>query len=124
MESAHTSFIRQLYRYASAGSDSPASLLLVTLAQTLLIPLSFTPERLPVLGPRVAGYHHLVVLAQLVLFGGSFLLQVGRVPIAELLRAALPELLAFSVEIQRRAERSNNVALDKLEGLKYPLKGA
>jgi hypothetical protein len=97
---------------------------LVTLAQTLLIPLSVSPERLPVLGPLVAGYHHLVVLAQLALFGGSFMLQIGSVPITEILRAALPELLAFSVEIQRRAERSNDVSLDKLEGLKYPLKGA
>ncbi|TXT14222.1 uncharacterized protein COLE_00415 [Cutaneotrichosporon oleaginosum] len=117
-------FIRQLYRYARAGSGAPALLKLVALAQTLLIPFSVTPERLPVLGPQVAGYHHLVVLGQLLLFGISFVLQIGQVPITELLRAALPELLAFSVELQRRAERSNDVELDKLERLKYPLKGA
>ncbi|BEI82957.1 hypothetical protein CcaverHIS002_0308250 [Cutaneotrichosporon cavernicola] len=117
-------FIRQLHRYRSGESSAPTVLVLVTLAQTILLPFSVTPERLPVVGRYLAGYHHLVVLAQLILFVGSFVLQVGRVPIPELLRAAMPELLAFSVETQRRAERSNDAALDKLERLKYPLKGA
>lgn len=43
---------------------------------------------------------------------------------AELLRWALPELAAGAVEVQRRAELSSEVALAKLEKLKYPLKGA
>ncbi|GMK53632.1 hypothetical protein CspeluHIS016_0102180 [Cutaneotrichosporon spelunceum] len=117
-------FARLLYTYISSDSGASTALALVTLAQTILLPFSVTPERLPVGGAHLAKYHYLIVLVQFVLFGGSCLLQVDRVPFTELLRAAMPGLLAFSAETQRRAERANDAALDKLERLKYPLKGA
>lgn len=45
-------------------------------------------------------------------------------PMPETLRWAVPELVAGAVELQRRSEIQAERSLNRLERLKYPLKGA
>lgn len=60
----------------------------------------------------------------LILFVPAFLQVKSAVPLSELVRWALPELMVGAVEIQRRNERDSEAKLRQLEGLQYDVKGA
>lgn len=103
----------------------------LSLAQTVLLPLSLTPSILPRLSWIGSRYHSEITVAHLTIFGVAFLTlrKVAKtsgtdVPIVEILRWALPELIAGAVEIQRRGERDVQKNLGDLERMRYDLKGA
>lgn len=111
----------QLLRHFS----KPSSFLrLLALSQTLLLPLSLSPYWIPFLSHFMNHQHHLLVMAHLVLFVLAFnTVKKQGAGMAEIVRWALPEIMAGAVEIQRRSERDAERRLRKLQGMKYPAKG-
>ena len=116
-------FLRQL--------DNP-SLPLTPLSplSLFLLPLSLSPTRIPALAPY-AKYHTYIVLTQLLIFIIASNALISRrsvtgsaLPIIDIARWALPELIAGGVEMQRRGEKDGEKRLRELEGLKYDVKGA
>lgn len=93
--------------------------------QCLLVPLSLSPQWLPFLRGLGWANHQLVVGLNLAVF--ALMLTLGKTPgtsVPEMLRWAVPELVAGAVEMQRRSEQQAEASLRKLERLRYPLKGA
>lgn len=94
-------------------------------SQAFLLLYSLTPGWLPPLREASEKRHGNYVAIQLLLFTiGFFAIQNNAPELADFMRLALPELAAGAVEIQRRGQKDNQVRLDKLEELKYDLKGA
>lgn len=106
-------------------SQPSGSLLPLSIAQAVLVPLSLSPKWLPFLQGRGWANHPLVAAAHLILFFAMLVLgKTEHTPLPETLRWAVPELVAGAVELQRRSEVQAEAALERLERLKYPLKGA
>ena len=92
--------------------------------QTLLLPLSLTPTWLPFLSSIMRRHHYLLLIAHLAVFMFAFNVMKKRdAGMAEMMRWALPEIVAGAVEIQRRSELDSARGLRQLGGLKYHLKG-
>ncbi|GFZ45388.1 hypothetical protein JCM24511_03114 [Saitozyma sp. JCM 24511] len=104
--------------------EHPSLLSLLSGLQTLLLPLSLTPYYLPLFRPFTESYHTYLAFVHLILFVPAFLQVKSAVPLSELVRWALPELMVGAVEIQRRNERDSEAKLRQLEGLQYDVKGA
>ena len=71
-------------------------------------------------------YHTILVIVQLGLFAFVFnhISRTRPWTFLDIIRWALPEIMAGAVEIQRRGEREADEKLRALEAAKYPAKGA
>jgi hypothetical protein len=114
-------FLRQL--------DNPSPILIpLSLSSLLLLPFSLSANRFPALA-QYAKYHTYIVLLQLLIFVIATNILVSRrsgggLPILDIVRWALPQLIAGGVEMQRRGEKEGEVRIRELEGLRYDVRGA
>lgn len=107
---------------------APGLLVLVLAVQALLLPLSLSPDWIKYASARefMEANHLAVTVVQLTLFMVAYL-GVGQdhgAGLTDMVRWAIPELVAGAVEWQRRSERDSEASLQRLEGLRYDLKGA
>ncbi|ORY21981.1 hypothetical protein BCR39DRAFT_552473 [Naematelia encephala] len=109
-------FLRQI-------DDGSLPLIILCLLQTLLLPLSLTPSRIPPLSALTTRYHQLIVLTQLVIFVLAYIAIGQDKSFVRVARWALPELVTGAVEIARRGERGMEKRLKELEALRYNAKG-
>jgi hypothetical protein len=116
-------------RYVESGA--PPFLVILTVIQTLLLPLSLSPgwTRIAFIKNVAEQKHMLVTAVQLVIFMAIFVgyrrdTSLPPATIVDFMRWALPELVSGAVEMQRGSEREAESSLGNLEKLKYDVKGA
>ncbi|KAL7423176.1 hypothetical protein Q5752_002476 [Cryptotrichosporon argae] len=106
--------------------STPSAVTLISLVQTLLLPLSLTPYWIPPLASFSQRQHTQVLGAHLSLFIYAFykVHSAGLTGWSAYIHWALPELVAGAVEYQRRTEKTDADKIARLEALRYNHKGA